>query len=135
MISAFKTLFSTAKRKKTASESGAEPSPEPAQEPTPAAVEDYVDWRAAHPHDAELLAGEFPRARSTRCHVHDVNLVTVVGFRSRMDSLPSGDFMDAAMENPFCLDVGEGLKPRARHDRARLIFCEACEAGMKARLG
>lgn len=124
MFSAFKTLFGTPKAKTTPSETG---------RVEPATVENYPKWRAANPNDAEMIAAERPRARSLRCHVHDTDLVTSMGYRSRMDCLPSGSFMDAAAENPFCLDVGDGLRPLATSNPTRLIYCEACEAGMRAR--
>jgi hypothetical protein len=102
-------------------------------EPPPLApVVDYPEWCAANPEEAEQLALIFPRAQLRRCDVHDVNLVTTMGYRSPMDCLPSGDFMDAASENPLCLDVGERRRWYARGIPQRLIYCPACEKGMRA---
>jgi hypothetical protein len=69
-----------------------------------------------------------------RCHVHDTPLVTTVGYRSRLEGFPSGEFMDAAAHHPFCLDVGERLEFYAAGIPTRLVFCPACEDGMRAAL-
>lgn len=118
MFSAFKKIFGAPKTKSA-----------------PAPVESYAEWCMAHPDDAKILAAERPRGRHMRCHRHDADLVTTLGYRSRMDCLASGSFMDAAAENPFCLDVEEHRHPLATSNPTRLIFCAACEAGMRARLG
>lgn len=120
MLSALKKLFA-AKASKTT------------QGPPPAPIEDLEAWRAANPAEAEAWAAESPRFTQTRCPKHDIGLVTTMGYRSPLHGLPSGDFIDAAMDNPFCLDVGEGRAWYARGIPTRLVFCPECEAGMRAR--
>lgn len=96
-------------------------------------MEDYAAWRAAHPIEAAVIEAESPRGRHRRCPVHDAPLVTVMGWRSRLECLPAARFIDDACEHPFCLDVGERLTAHPGCDPVRLIFCRGCEEGMRAR--
>ena len=70
------------------------------------------------------------------CPRHGTPTVTVMGFASRMDVTPTGDFLEDAAENPCCLMVGEYLKAdgvAVGLDPKRLVYCTVCEDGMAAR--
>ncbi|MEM7157297.1 MAG: hypothetical protein AAF799_30910 [Myxococcota bacterium] len=66
------------------------------------------------------------------CPMHACPVLTTMGWVSRMDLLPSGDWMDDAARNPVCLELGHHVdKPRrGNHDHQRVAWCPQCEAGM-----
>lgn len=69
-----------------------------------------------------------------RCPVHDRPLMTQIGWASRMDATPETSFMNDAAENPYCLDVGQGIGDMPeRCDPRRLVYCPGCVDGMAAK--
>ncbi|MGB1014021.1 MAG: hypothetical protein ACPG4T_07800 [Nannocystaceae bacterium] len=94
--------------------------------PDPDAPQTLADFLADNPRPVELRA-------SVRCPKHGCPVLTAEGWVSTWDLLPSNQWMDAAMENPMCLNVGEALSrpARGKYVRGRVAWCPVCEAGMK----
>jgi endogenous inhibitor of DNA gyrase (YacG/DUF329 family) len=66
------------------------------------------------------------------CPVHEIPVLTAMGWVSTMDLLPSHQWMDDAAQNPVCLSLGTCLEQpsKGRHERERVAWCPECERGM-----
>lgn len=67
------------------------------------------------------------------CPLHQVPVLTAMGWVSTMDLLPSHEWMDDAAQNPVCLFLGKYLERPSkggRYEHERVAWCPECEAGM-----
>lgn len=66
------------------------------------------------------------------CPLHQVPVLTAMGWASTMDLLPSHSWMDDAAQNPVCLFIGKYLErpSKGRHEPERVAWCPECELGM-----
>lgn len=76
--------------------------------------------------------GRFAASCDCRCKVHGTVLHIGPGYRWRGDALPSHEFEQQQMANPFCLDVGESFTPRPAHEPTTLIWCPDCVAAVRS---
>lgn len=95
------------------------------------------DMPKARPIESPAQLPDTPRGRfaascDCRCKVHGTVLHIGPGYRWRGDALPSYEFEQQQMANPFCLDVGESFTPRPAHEPTTLIWCPDCVAAVRS---
>ncbi|MGB1016161.1 MAG: CPCC family cysteine-rich protein, partial [Nannocystaceae bacterium] len=98
---------------------------DPSKNPDPGGPQTLAAFLADNPRPVELRA-------PISCPKHACPVLTTEGWVCTWDLLPSNQWMDGAMENPMCLNVGEAISrpAKGKYVPGRVAWCPVCEAGM-----